>query len=145
MPFMAFTTLHAQQQSGNASYYANNLHGRKMSNGQPYHRDSLTCAHRVFPLGTYLKVTNLSNDKSVVVKVTDRGPFGGGRIIDLSYAAAKELGLIRQGVGLVRVEKVEKSSTYSPFPLPDIDYESVSIGYEFIPKWKNVQTPYKKE
>ena len=119
---MAITTLHAQQQSGNASYYANNLHGRKMSNGQPY-----------------------SNNKSVVVKVTDRGPFGRGRIIDLSYAAAKELGLIRQGVGLVRVEKVDKTNSYSPFPLPDIDYESVSIGYEFIPKWKSIETPYKKE
>lgn len=112
-----------------------------MSNGQPYHRDSLTCAHRIYPLGTYLKVTNVNNNKTVIVKVTDRGPFGHGRIIDLSYAAAKELELIRQGIGMVRVEKVDRTPKYSPFPLPDMDIESVSIGYEFIPKWKKNQTP----
>lgn len=65
-------TLLPAQEKGVASYYANRLHGRRMSDGTRYHRDSLTCAHRRYPLGTMLKVTNIKNGKSVVVKVTDR-------------------------------------------------------------------------
>lgn len=109
-----------------------------MSNGKPYHRDSLTCAHKVYPLGTYLRVTNPVNNKSVVVKVTDRGPFGRNRLIDLSYAAAKELDIIRSGVAAVIVEPADKQehTGYNPFPMPNIDLESFSIGYEFIPQWK---------
>lgn len=73
-----------------------------MSDGTRYHRDSLTCAHNRYPLGTMLKVTNIKNGKSVVVKVTDR--CGTRRIIDLSYAAAKQLGMISAGLAMVRVE-----------------------------------------
>ena len=92
------------QEKGKASYYSQRLHGARMSDGSKYHRDSMTCAHRRYPLGTMLKVTNLSNGKSVVVKVTDRGPHARGRIIDLSYAAAKEINMIAAGIATVRVE-----------------------------------------
>lgn len=95
------------QETGKATYYSHRLHGLKMSDGSKYHRDSMTCAHKTYPLGTTLKVRNLNNDKEVYVKVTDRGPFGRSRIIDLSYAAAKELDIVRSGVASVQVEKVE--------------------------------------
>ena len=81
---------------GKASYYSDKLHGRTMSNGRPYHRDSMTCAHLKFPFGTMLKVKNPINDKEVIVTVTDRGPYSKRYIVDLSRAAAKELGLIHR-------------------------------------------------
>ena len=88
---LSLTTLHAQER-GKASYYSNSLQGRRMSSGLKYHRDSMFCAHKRYDLGQMLQVTNLSNGKSVVVKVADRGPHTRGRIIDLSYAAAKQIG-----------------------------------------------------
>lgn len=97
-----------------------------MSDGTRYHRDSLTCAHKTYPFGSLLKVTNIKNGKSVVVKVTDR--CGSRRIIDLSYAAAKEIGIIRLGVAMVRVEKIhqKKKIPYKPDEdddLPELDFE----------------------
>lgn len=97
---------------GNASYYSDALHGRKMSNGERYHRDSLTCAHLKLPFGTMLKVRNLMNDKVVVVKVTDRGPYSKRFVLDLSRAAAKQLGIL--GRGYVPVE----ISIYNPGKVP---------------------------
>lgn len=105
--FFANTLLVAQTR-GQASYYGSRLHGRHTSDGGRYHRDSLTCAHLKYPFGTYIKVRNLKNDKVVVVKVTDRGPHVRGRIIDLSYAAAKRIGLIAQGVGTVEITRLDK-------------------------------------
>lgn len=88
--------------TGSASYYADKFHGRTTSDGSVYHHDSLTCAHRTLPFGTRLKVRNLANDREVIVTVNDRGPFVKGRIVDLSKAAAKEIGML--GSGLARVE-----------------------------------------
>ena len=93
-------------QTGKASYYDKKFHGRRTSNGLIYHIDSLTCAHRTYPFGTLLKVRNVKNGKEVIVKVNDRDPFITGRIIDLSYAAAKELGMLSAGVVNVEVTKV---------------------------------------
>lgn len=104
---LTFVINASAQETGKATYYSHRLHGLKMSDGSKYHRDSMTCAHKTYPLGTTLKVRNLNNDKEVYVKVTDRGPFGHRRIIDLSYAAAKELDIVRSGVASVQVEKVE--------------------------------------
>lgn len=99
--------LHAQSvQKGIASYYGKRATGRLTSSGERLHHDSLTCAHRTHPFGTRLKVTNPANDSVVVVRVTDRGPFGRGRIIDLSWCAAKQLGILRQGIAPVIVEVV---------------------------------------
>lgn len=94
---------------GNASYYSDKLHGRKMSNGQPYNRDSMTCAHRKLPFGTMLKVKNLKNGKEVVVEVTDRGPFSRKFIVDLSRAAARQLGIIAAGFGMMEFTILPKT------------------------------------
>ena len=92
------------QQKGKASFYAQKFHGRKTASGERLHKDSLTCAHRTYPFGTKLKVYNPANGRSVVVKVTDRGPFVRGRIIDLSWGAARDLGILSQGIATVTVE-----------------------------------------
>lgn len=95
------------QQKGKATFYSDRFHGKKTSSGKPYHRDSLTCAHRTFPIGTLLEVTNTDNGNKVIVEVTDRGPYTRGKIIDLSYAAAHKLGIIRTGVGTVELKEWE--------------------------------------
>ena len=94
----------AQASHGKASYYAKHFNGRRTASGERLHPDSMTCAHRNYPFGTRLKVTNVKTGKSIVVRVNDRGPFVKGRIIDLSYIAAKELGIISQGIATVTVE-----------------------------------------
>ena len=93
------------QQKGKASYYADKFHGRNTSSGIPYHRDSLTCAHRTYPFGTISEVMNPKNGKKVLVEVTDRGPFSRNKIIDLSYAAAKQLDIIHQGITTVELSE----------------------------------------
>lgn len=109
---VACVTYSLGQSVGNASYYANKFHGRLTSSGKTYHKDSLTCAHRTLPFGTLLKVKNPRNGKEVVVEVTDRGPFTRKFMIDLSYAAAKELDIIRYGFSPVEV------SIYTPTVVP---------------------------
>lgn|SRR5574341_115149 len=96
------------QEIGWASYYAHKFHGRPTASGEIYDENGLTAAHPKLPFGTVVRVTNLTNKKSVVLKVNDRGPLSGKRIIDVSYKAAQELDFVRQGlvkVGLVVVEK----------------------------------------
>ena len=105
-------------QTGKASYYAKKFSGRKTASGERLHHDSLTCAHRTYPFGTQLKVTNPANGKTVIVRVTDRGPYVKGRIIDLSVRAAKELGIIAQGIAPVIVERYNPSII--PFKPEDI-------------------------
>ncbi len=92
---------------GIASWYGTQFHGRKTSNGERYNMFAMTAAHRSLPLPTYVKVTNLENGKSVVVRVTDRGPFHKDRIIDLSYVAAAKLGILGRGTGRVEVESID--------------------------------------
>lgn len=94
------------QTHGTASYYGNGVHGHRTSDGSRYHKDSLTCAHRTYPFGTLLKVTNKKNGREVIVRVTDRGPFVRGRVVDLSMAAAKKLNMVSAGVVPVVVERV---------------------------------------
>ena len=104
------------QQKGGASYYADKFHGRKTSSGVPYHRDSLTCAHKTYPFGTILEVVNPKNGKKVLVEVTDRGPYSRNKIIDLSYAAAKQLDIIHQGVTTVELsEWIWDLTRFKPF------------------------------
>ncbi len=93
-------------QEGTASWYGPGFHGRKTASGERFNQKDMTCAHRTLPFGTYLKVVNLENDQSVVVRVNDRGPFKKGRIVDLSKGAAKEIDLISTGIAPVRLEKV---------------------------------------
>ena len=105
-------------QTGKASFYAKKFSGRKTASGERLHHDSLTCAHRTYPFGTQLKVTNPANGKMVIVRVTDRGPYVKGRIIDLSVRAAKELGIISQGIAPVIVERYNPSII--PFKPEDV-------------------------
>ena len=91
-------------QKGIASYYGKRATGRLTSSGERLHHDSMTCAHRTHPFGTLLRVHNPANDSTVIVKVNDRGPFGRGRIIDLSWGAARRLGILQQGIAPVTVE-----------------------------------------
>lgn len=116
----------AQTQTGKASFYSKRATGSRTSSGERLHHDSLTCAHRTYPFGTLLRVTNERNGKQVIVRVTDRGPHGRGRIIDLSYRAASELGIIAQGVAVVKVERLR--NTKVPFKpeedaFPELDFE----------------------
>jgi len=91
-----------------ATYYSKRFQGRKTASGERYNRDALTCAHKTLPFQTLLKITNPQNSKSVIVRVNDRGPFNRGRDIDLSYAAAKEIGMLAAGVLPVQVEVLEQ-------------------------------------
>ena len=90
--------------TGAASYYADKFHGRRTASGENYDKHQLTAAHRTLPFGTRVRVTNKGNGKSVIVRINDRGPFAGKRVIDLSRAAAQSLGMIRSGVAKVQVE-----------------------------------------
>lgn len=94
---------------GLASWYGEEFHGRPTSSGEPFDMYAMTAAHRTLPLPTYVRVTNLANGRSVVVRVNDRGPFRDpeNRIIDVSYAAAVRLGMVREGTANVRVEALE--------------------------------------
>lgn len=91
-------------QEGTASYYASKFHGRRTASGEVFHLDSLTAAHKLLPFGTVLRVTNQKNGNTVVVRVNDRLPNYSKRVIDLSYAAAKEVNMIREGLVQVTIE-----------------------------------------
>lgn len=92
---------------GTASWYGRKFHGRKTSNGETYDMYRMTAAHKHLPLPTYVRVTNLDNQRSVVVRVNDRGPFHSDRIIDLSYAAASRLGILAKGTGRVELRAID--------------------------------------
>ena len=95
-------------QTGSASLYANKFQNKKTASGEPFNMHDYTAAHRSLKFGTYIKVTNLQNNKFVIVRVNDRGPFVKGRIIDVSQAAAKELGFFQQGTAQVKIETVSE-------------------------------------
>ncbi len=133
--------LHAQGiQKGKATFYSRKATGSRTANGERLHHDSLTCAHRSYPFGTMLKVHNPANGRSVVVRVTDRGPYIRGRIIDLSWRAAKELDIIAQGVAVVTVQKM--SDIIVPFlptdeiEIPDLELETNDGSPALSPIWK---------
>lgn len=104
-------------QIGIASYYAGRFHGRKTSSGEIYDAKKFTAAHRTLKFGTMVKVTNLKNNKSVIVRVNDRGPFTHNRIIDISQAAAQEIDMLKTGTAQVRIEVVgENGKLFEPGP-----------------------------
>ena len=108
------------RQRGLASWYGRKFQGQKTASGEPYDMFKMTAAHKTLPIPSYAKVTNLANGKSVIVRINDRGPFHGNRIIDLSYAAAAKIGLAAKGSGMVEVERV--------FQPPKEDREASSAG-----------------
>jgi rare lipoprotein A len=97
----------AYTEEGTASWYGRKFHGKKTASGEKYDMNKLTAAHRTLPFGTKVKVTRLDNNKSVVVRINDRGPFVEGRIIDLSRAAAKKLDMLESGTASVRIKVVK--------------------------------------
>lgn len=94
-------------QVGVASYYGLEFHGRRTASGEIYNMNALTAAHPTLPIGTIVKVTNLANNKSVIVRINDRGPFRKNRIMDVSYEAAKQLGFLNDGTALVKIEVIQ--------------------------------------
>ncbi|MGB1270496.1 MAG: septal ring lytic transglycosylase RlpA family protein [Endozoicomonas sp.] len=97
-------------ESGKASWYGTKFHGKQTANGEVYDMYKMTAAHKTLPLPSYVKVTNKENGKSVVVRVNDRGPFHGDRLIDLSYVAAKKLGYADSGLASVTIEGIDPES-----------------------------------
>ncbi len=103
------------QQKGLASWYGRKFHGRKTANGERYNMYGVSAAHKTLPLGTWVRVRNLENRKSLDVRINDRGPFVRGRIIDLSYGAAKKINLVGPGTAKVEITALGKAGQ----PLPD--------------------------
>ncbi len=98
-------------ETGTASWYGNPFHGRKTSNGETYNMYDWTAAHKTLPMNTRLLVENLGNGRSTTVRINDRGPFVGNRIIDLSYNVARDLGIIKEGTGQVRITALGEAET----------------------------------
>lgn len=104
---VASNTVRKFSQTGMASWYGRQFHGRKTASGETFDMNALTAAHRSLPLNCFIRVTNKTNGKSVVVKVNDRGPFHGNRVLDLSYGAAKQLGITNAGTAKVSIERID--------------------------------------
>jgi len=103
-------------QQGGASWYGNKFHGHLTANGERYNMFAMSAAHKTLPLPSYVEVTNLANNKKIVVRVNDRGPFHEGRIIDLSYAAAKKLDMLRAGTAQVEIKLLH----FNKYDEPDL-------------------------
>jgi rare lipoprotein A len=97
--------------SGIASWYGPGFHGNRSASGEVYNQNAMTAAHRTLPFGTKVVVTNLNNGRSVVVRINDRGPFIRGRVIDLSAAAARALGVMQTGIAPVQVQVLGEQKT----------------------------------
>ena len=159
--FLSCTVFAQGSLSGKATFYSKGATGARTANGERLHHDSMTCAHRTLPFGTLLKVKNPANGKEVVVRVTDRGPFIKGRVIDLSWGAAKKLGIISQGVAFVEIENIGKTGRQIRVPFreaekeekkeeeeevdfPDFEFELATTGYSFINEWMEMPEKEKK-
>ena len=100
-------TAKGYSETGVASWYGKKFHGRKTASGERYNQNKMTAAHKTLPFGTRVRVKNLDNGKNVVVTINDRGPFKKGRVIDVSRAAAKKLGMINSGIAKVNIKVVD--------------------------------------
>lgn len=98
---------HGYDKTGLASYYGAKHHGKRTASGERFNQHGLTAAHRQLPFGTRVKITNLNNDRSCVVRINDRGPYSRGRLIDVSREAAEQLGMLRSGTAQVRVQALD--------------------------------------
>lgn len=114
---------------GIASWYGTLFHNHRTSNGERYNMLAMTAAHRTLPLPTYVRVTNLENGQRIIVKVNDRGPFKPNRIIDLSFAAAKKLGIAGRGTALVEVKALDPSAHRRKRPRPLFTYKHKTRRY----------------
>lgn len=112
-------------QTGLASWYGKQFHGRKTANGEIYNMYAMTAAHKTLPLGTWVSVDNLENNRKIVVRVNDRGPFVSGRIIDLSYTGANKIGIVGPGTAKVRVTALGRATSYSEKTKDPIAFQAV--------------------
>lgn len=124
-------------QEGIASWYGKEYHGRTTASGERYDMMAMTAAHRTLPFGTRVRVTNLENGRQVTVRINDRGPFIRGRIIDLSYAAARRINMIRQGLVRVRVDIISSplANLRRSYPLEEPQWltgDSNNSRFDFI-------------
>lgn len=113
---------------GRASWYGKKFHGHRTSSGETYDMYAMTAAHKTLPLPTYVEVTNLDNNRKIIVKVNDRGPFHPGRIIDLSYAAAKKLGMTGHGTAPVEVRALDPRQPAAPLQANEATHGSRYIA-----------------
>lgn len=119
-------------EKGIASWYGGKFHGRKTSNGETYNKYEMTAAHKTLPMNTMLLVKNLENGKKTVVRINDRGPFVRGRIIDLSYKAAKELGMAKSGIARVQATALGEEAVAKWGESPTLVYKDLSVGEFFV-------------
>ncbi len=150
LSLICLTPLAAQYcQTGKASFYATKFNGRPTA-GHRYifHNDSMFCAHRTLPLGTFVEVTNLKNNHTVIVKVVDRGPYVRGRIVDLSQEAAKRLGFFSNGIAKVHIEVTDR--VIQPFKIEDCELhaepqlDTIALFNNLTPHWQEVFDLYRK-
>lgn len=118
---------HGFVQTGIASWYGRKFHGRKTSNGETYNMYAMTAAHKTLPMNTWVSVHNLKNNRKIVVRINDRGPFITGRIIDLTYTGATRIGILKAGTGNVRVTALGQATSFSkktknPITFKPVDY-----------------------
>jgi rare lipoprotein A len=104
--YVPLASLQPFKQRGVASWYGKRFHGQKTANGETYDMYAMTAAHPILPIPSYARVTHLKSGRQVIVRINDRGPFHGGRVIDLSYAAAYRLGLLDSGSGEVEIQSI---------------------------------------
>ena len=124
-----------RRERGLASWYGRKFHGQRTASGEVYDMFAMTAAHKTMPIPSYARVTNVRNGKSVVVRINDRGPFHGERIIDLSYAAAERIGIVNAGSGIVEVERIFSADAASA-PQP-----SIAMAEAPLPQVAVVETP----
>ncbi|WP_281356397.1 septal ring lytic transglycosylase RlpA family protein [Pelistega suis] len=109
--YVPFASLKEFSQTGVASWYGPGFHGKRTANGETFNQHALTAAHKELPLNSVVRVTRVSTGKSIVVRINDRGPFHSNRVIDLSYGAAKQLGIVHRGSEKVKIELISKKNS----------------------------------
>ena len=119
-------------ENGIASWYGGKFHGRKTSNGETYDMNAMTAAHKTLPMNTMLLIKNLDNGKSTVVRINDRGPFVQGRIVDLSFKAAKSLGISQKGIARVQAVALGEEAVTGPGELPILVHQDLSAGEFYV-------------
>ena len=147
LPLNTFSQDLGYEKIGVASYYANYFTGRKTANGERLNKVDFTAAHRKFPFNTLVEVTNLTTKKSVIVRINDRGPYSKGRIIDLSHAAAKKIGLINVGLTRVKIKIVGFENELMLIPYQKLSLESApQFSRNFYQKSRlKFKTQYKRK
>jgi len=126
---------------GVASWYGPGFHGKKTATGEKFNMYAMTAAHKTLPLSSYAEITNLANNRSVIVRINDRGPFHGNRILDLSYAAAKKLGIHQKGAGAVQVRALTNSQSVAQAEPSDTttDAENIYLKVGSFPSHQSAQ------